>query len=89
MYCGKKTIRFREYDALGNVLLGNPGSRHSFGPLDQFGNIGSLIYDDSTSQLTGLKGSAANIHLVESIPQQVRPVLAARRGPTAHILNIF
>uniref|UniRef100_A0A8C4N7B6 Transposase Tc1-like domain-containing protein n=1 Tax=Eptatretus burgeri TaxID=7764 RepID=A0A8C4N7B6_EPTBU len=31
MHCGKTTSRWRECDALGNVLLGNPGSGHSCG----------------------------------------------------------
>ena len=31
MHCGKTTSRWRECDALGNVLLGNPGFGHSRG----------------------------------------------------------
>ena len=31
MHCGKTASRLRECDAVGNVLLGNPGSGHSCG----------------------------------------------------------
>ena len=60
-----------------------------------FAGLTSLIHDGSSSQLTGLEGSAANVlvpqipqetfrGLVESIPRRVGTVLAAHGGSTAY-----
>ena len=82
---------FEEHNNEFEVMTWPPNPPH-LNPIEHLWDVVSPIHGGPTLQLTGLKGSAANIlvpdtpeHLqllVESMPQRVRAVLAAKGGPT-------